>query len=52
MAQSSRVTAGLWNTVFMRVEAGLGQPTEEDCKSPGPAATGGASAHGMQNREG
>lgn len=36
----------------MRVEAGLGQPTEEDCKSPGPAATGGASVRGMQNKGG
>lgn len=52
MAQSSRVTAGLWNTAFMRVEAGLGQPAEEDFQSPRPAATGGVSVHGMQNMGG
>lgn len=50
MAQSSRVTVGLWKTVFMKVEAGLGQLAEKDCKSPGTAATGGASVPGMQNK--
>lgn len=50
MAQSNRVTVGLWNTVFMKVEAGLGQLAEKDCKSPGTAATGGPSVPGMQNK--